>query len=58
MKPLRLGIAGTGIAALQVLPHLAALAGKVELAALADLRSANMDFFCERYGRAAPSSCT
>ena len=54
MKPLRLGIAGTGIAALQVLPHLAALAGKVELAALADVRSANMDFFCERYGRAVP----
>jgi len=52
VKPLRLGIAGTGIAALQVLPHLAALAGKVELAALADVRSANMDFFCERYGRA------
>jgi hypothetical protein len=52
VKPLRLGIAGTGIAALQVLPHLAALAGKVELAALADVRRANMDFFCERYGRA------
>ena len=51
MKPLRLGIAGTGIAALQVLPHLAALGGKVELAALADVRRANMDFFCERYGR-------
>jgi predicted dehydrogenase len=49
---LRLGIAGTGIAALQVLPHLAALSGKVELAALADVRRANMDFFCERYGRA------
>jgi len=54
VKPLRLGIAGTGIAALQVLPHLAALAGKVELAALADVRRANMDFFCERYGRAVP----
>jgi phthalate 4,5-cis-dihydrodiol dehydrogenase len=48
---LRLGIAGTGIAALQVLPHLAALDGKVKLAALADVRRANMEFFCERYGR-------
>jgi phthalate 4,5-cis-dihydrodiol dehydrogenase len=54
VKPLRLGIAGTGIAALQVLPHLATLGGKVELAALADVRRANMDFFCERYGRAVP----
>jgi phthalate 4,5-cis-dihydrodiol dehydrogenase len=54
VKPLRLGIAGTGIAALQVLPHLAALSGKVELAALADVRRANMEFFCERYGRAVP----
>ena len=51
MTTLRLGIAGTGIAALQVLPHLAALEGKVKLAALADVRRANMEFFCERYGR-------
>jgi predicted dehydrogenase len=51
---LRLGIAGTGIAALQVLPHLAQLEGKVELAALADVRRASMDFFCERYGRSVP----
>ena len=51
MTTLRLGIAGTGIAALQVLPHLAALDGKVKLAALADVRRANMEFFCERYGR-------
>ena len=51
MTTLRLGIAGTGIAALQVLPHLAALDGKVKLAALADVRRTNMEFFCERYGR-------
>ena len=51
MTTLRLGIAGTGIAALQVLPHLAALDGKVALAALADVRRTNMEFFCERYGR-------
>lgn len=50
-KVLGLGIAGTGIAALQVLPHLAALAGRISLAALADVRRENMEFFCERYGR-------
>ena len=45
MKPVRLGIAGAGIAALQVLPH---------LAALADVRRDNMEFFCERHGAAVP----
>jgi phthalate 4,5-cis-dihydrodiol dehydrogenase len=54
MKPLGLGIAGAGIAALQVLPHLAALGGRMALAALADVRRDNMAFFCERYGRAVP----
>jgi phthalate 4,5-cis-dihydrodiol dehydrogenase len=51
MTELRLGIAGAGIAALQVLPNLQALAGQVTLAALADLRADNMAFFRERYGR-------
>jgi len=48
---LRLGIAGTGIAALQVLPHLAQLSDRIALTALADARRENMAFFCERYGR-------
>ena len=54
MKPVRLGIAGAGIAALQVLPHLAALGGRIQLAALADTRRDNMEFFCERHGSAVP----
>ena len=54
MKPLRLGIAGAGIAALQVLPHLAALRGRLALAALADVRRENMEFFCERHGARVP----
>jgi phthalate 4,5-cis-dihydrodiol dehydrogenase len=54
MKPLGLGIAGAGIAALQVLPHLSALGERIALAALADVRRENMAFFCERYGRAVP----
>jgi phthalate 4,5-cis-dihydrodiol dehydrogenase len=53
-RPLGLGIAGAGIAALQVLPHLAAMGEKITLAALADVRPENMQFFCERYGRAVP----
>ena len=51
MAELRLGIAGAGIAALQVLPNLKELAGRVTLAALADVRDDNMAFFEERYGR-------
>ncbi len=51
MTQLRLGIAGTGIAALQVLPHLAQLSDRIALTALADVRRENMAFFCERYGR-------
>jgi len=54
VKPLRLGIAGAGIAALQVLPHLAALGGRIALAALADVRRDNMEFFCERHGARVP----
>lgn len=52
--PLKLGIAGAGIAALQVLPHLTALGDRIALAALADVRRENMAFFCERYGRTVP----
>jgi phthalate 4,5-cis-dihydrodiol dehydrogenase len=54
VKPVRLGIAGAGIAALQVLPHLAALRGRLALAALADVRRDNMEFFCERHGARVP----
>lgn len=49
--PVRLGIAGAGIAALQVLPHLAALGGRVALTALADTRRDNMEFFRDRFGK-------
>ena len=51
MAELRLGIAGAGIAALQVLPNLKELAGQVTLTALADVRADNMAFFEERFGR-------
>jgi phthalate 4,5-cis-dihydrodiol dehydrogenase len=48
---IRLGIAGAGIAALQVMVHLNKLKDELELTALADVRRANMDLFCERYGK-------
>ena len=48
---LRLGIAGAGIAALQVLPHLRELEGEIELTALADIRRDNMDYFAHSLGR-------
>ena len=48
---MRLGIAGAGIAALQVLPHLASIKDRLVLSALADVRRENMDFLAERYGR-------
>jgi phthalate 4,5-cis-dihydrodiol dehydrogenase len=51
---LGLGIAGAGIAALQVLPHLTALGERIRLAALADVRRENMEFFCQRYGQPVP----
>jgi phthalate 4,5-cis-dihydrodiol dehydrogenase len=54
VKSVRLGIAGAGIAALQVLPHLAELRGRLALGALADLRRDNMEFFCERHGVRVP----
>lgn len=54
MKSVRLGIAGAGIAALQVLPHLAELRGRLSLGALADVRRDNMEFFCERHGSRVP----
>lgn len=50
MKNVRLGIAGAGTAALQVLPHLAELRGRLALGGLADVRRDNMEFFCERHG--------
>jgi phthalate 4,5-cis-dihydrodiol dehydrogenase len=53
-QPLGLGIAGAGIAALQVLPHLAGLEERIRLAALCDVRRDNMAYFCERYGREVP----
>ena len=43
VKPVGLGIAGAGIAALQVLPHLSALAERIVLTALADVRRDNME---------------
>ncbi|MGH6914596.1 MAG: Gfo/Idh/MocA family protein, partial [Geminicoccales bacterium] len=54
MKSVRLGIAGAGIAALQVLPHLAELRGRLALGALADVRRDNMELFCERHGSRVP----
>ena len=49
MPPLRLGIAGAGIAALQALPHVEKIAEKIQLTALADIRSENMDFIAGHY---------
>lgn len=51
MAPLKLGIAGAGIAALQVLPHLLALGKRMTLTALADVRRDNMIHLAARYGR-------
>ncbi len=50
MAPIRLGIAGAGIAALQVLPSFAAVADRVHLTALADTRRDNLDYFRDRHG--------
>lgn len=55
MAKLRLGIAGVGIAALQVLPHLKELEDEIELTALADIRRDNMDYFLSGFGR--PLAC-
>ncbi len=51
MSRLRLGIAGAGIAALQVLPHLKEIEDQIELTALADIRRDNMDYFARSLGR-------
>ncbi len=51
METLRLGIAGAGIAALQVLPHVQRLADRMTLTALADVRQDNMEHLEARYGR-------
>jgi predicted dehydrogenase len=47
---IRLGIAGVGIAALQVSPHLKTLADMIELTALADIRRDNMEHYCAEHG--------
>jgi phthalate 4,5-cis-dihydrodiol dehydrogenase len=47
----RLGIAGVGIASLQVVGNLKTLGNMIELTALADVRRDNMELFCERFGR-------
>lgn len=52
MSRLRLGIAGVGIAALQVAPHLRELEDEIELTALADVRPENMAYFQQVLGRA------
>jgi phthalate 4,5-cis-dihydrodiol dehydrogenase len=54
MARVRLGLAGVGIAALQVTDNLKSLDNLIELAALADIRRDNMELFCERFGRAVP----
>jgi len=51
MAGIRLGIAGVGIAALQVVGHLEELKDRIELTALADIRRDNMEFFCDRFGK-------
>lgn len=51
MDELKLGIAGAGIAALQVLPHVRRLSDRMTLAALADVRRDNMEHLEARYGR-------
>jgi phthalate 4,5-cis-dihydrodiol dehydrogenase len=51
MSRLKLGIAGAGIAALQVLPHIQRLDDRLELTALADIRLDNMEHLEGRYGR-------
>lgn len=50
MARMRLGIAGVGIAALQVLDDLKHVADRIELTALADVRRDNMEFFRDRLG--------
>ena len=54
MARIRLGLAGVGIAALQVTDNLRALGNEIELTALADIRRDNMELFCERFGKTVP----
>ena len=54
MARIRLGLAGVGIAALQVVDNLKALGNEIELTALADIRRDNMELFCERFGKTVP----
>jgi phthalate 4,5-cis-dihydrodiol dehydrogenase len=54
MARIRLGLAGVGIAALQVVDNLKALNKEIELTALADIRRDNMELFCERFGAKVP----
>jgi phthalate 4,5-cis-dihydrodiol dehydrogenase len=51
MTGVRLGIAGVGIAALQVLEDLKELEDRIELTALADIRADNMAYFQAELGR-------
>lgn len=51
MAKLRLGIAGVGIASLQVLRDLQKLENEIELTALADLRRDNMEHFAALFGK-------
>src|SRR5690242_7690285 len=50
-RKIRLGIAGVGIAALQVLRDLKKLENEIELSALADLRRDNMEHFVTLLGK-------
>jgi phthalate 4,5-cis-dihydrodiol dehydrogenase len=51
MERMRLGIAGVGIAALQVMANLNDLVQEIELTALADIRRDNMEYFATAFGR-------
>lgn len=55
MARVRLGLAGVGIAALQVVDNLKSLDNEIELTALADIRADNMELFCDRFGRTVPT---
>ena len=50
-EKIRLGVAGVGIAALQVLRDLQKLANEIELTALADIRRDNMEHFVGLFGK-------
>ena len=50
MNRLRVGIAGAGIGSLQIVPSLIHLKERIQLAALADTRRDNMEYFAAVYG--------